>query len=81
MDGRSRNASKRIRIQREFECSRLEQSMLAEAYRKVLPNTGLKFVELNDCENEHGQSDAQNVLPDNVNSLVNHAMATGGPRV
>ena len=81
MDGRSREESKTIRIQREFECSRLEQSMLAEAYRKVLPNTGLKFVELTDCENAHGESDAQTVFPGNVNSLVNHAMATGGPQV
>ena len=81
MDGRSRKASKRIRIQREFECSRLEQSMLAEAYRKVLPNAVLKFVERTDCEIEHGQSDAQTVLPDNESSLVNHAMATGGPQV
>jgi hypothetical protein len=53
--------------------------MLAEAYRKVLPNVGLKFVERIDCEIEHGQSDAHVVLPDNESSLVNHAMAMGGP--
>ena len=79
MDGRSRNASERIRVEREFECSRLEQSMLAEAYRKVLPNAGLKFVERIDCEIEHGQSDAHVVLPDNESLLINHAMAMGGP--
>ena len=80
MDGRSRDASKRIRIQREFECSRLEQSMLAEAYRKVLPNAGLRFVERSDCKSEHGQSDAQAVLPDMGRSLIKHAMAMGGPQ-
>ena len=79
MDGRSRNASKRIRIQRDFERSRLEQSMLAEAYRKVLPNAGLKFVERSDCEIGHSRSDAQAVLPGNESSLIDHAMATGGP--
>jgi len=80
MDGSSRNASKKIRIRREFECSRLEQSVLAEAYRKVLPNAGLRFVERSDCEIEHGRSDAQAVLPDMGRSLINHAMAMGGPQ-
>ena len=79
MDGRSREESKTIRIQREFECSRLEQSMLAEAYRKVLPNAGLKFVERPACEIGHSRSDAQAVLPGNESSLIDPAMATGGP--
>ena len=38
MEGRSQRNGRTIRVQREFECSRLEQAMLAEAYRRVLPN-------------------------------------------
>lgn len=81
MDGKSCHESKRIRIQRGFECSRLEQSMLAEAYRRILPSAGLKLVEDAGCENGHGDNRFPIVAPENIDPLVNHSMATGGPPV
>ena len=81
MDGRSCHESKRIRIQREFECSRLEQSMLAEAYRRALPSAGLKLVEDACCENGHNDGHVQTVASENIDSSVNQSMATGGPTV
>ena len=79
MDRKSQKESKRIRIQREFECSRLEQAMLAEAYRKVLPCGGFKLVE--EAESDHGDSRIQVIATENVDSAVSHSMATGGPTV
>ncbi len=79
MEGRSQRNGRTIRVQREFECSRLEQAMLAEAYRRILPNDRLRLVErpngtVHSCQHESlpGWQDA-------THSSLDHVAATGGP--
>jgi len=79
MEGRSQRNGKRIRVQREFECSRLEQAMLAEAYRRILPNDRLKLVERTNRTIDHGNSEGQAALHDDTNLTLNYATAIGGP--
>ena len=79
MEGRSQRNGKRIRVHREFECSRLEQAMLAEAYRKILPNDRLKFVELNYTPIVRCNSEGQAALHDDTNLTLNYVTAVGGP--
>ena len=79
MEGRSQRNGKRIRVHREFECSRLEQAMLAEAYRKILPKDRLKFVERTDSPIDHCISEGQPALHDDMNLTFNCATAMGGP--
>ena len=45
MEGNRANGRRRIRIHREFECSRIEEAMLAVAYRAILPEAGVHLVE------------------------------------
>ena len=77
MEGRSQRNGKRIRVHREFECSRLEQAMLAEAYRKILPNDRLKLIERANDTIAHSKD--QSVLHDDTNLIPNYATAMGGP--
>ena len=77
MEGRSRRNGRRIRVHREFECSRIEQAMLAEAYRKILPTDRLKLVER--ANNTIAHSKDHSVLHDDTNLTPKYATAMGGP--
>lgn len=79
MEGRSQRSGRRVRIQRKFECSRVEQSMLAEAYRRILPYDRLRLVErtngtLHSCPYE-GLPGRQ----DDTHSPLDYVTAMGGP--
>ena len=45
MEGRSPRKKTRLRVQREFECSRIEQAVLAAAYQTILPDDRVSFTE------------------------------------
>lgn len=76
MEGKSQSR-KKIRVYREFERSRLEQAMLAEAYRKILSDDRLKLV-----ERTNSTVDRRCGAPasyEDTNSSLSYAMAIGGP--
>jgi hypothetical protein len=77
MEERSRNGGK-VLVHREFEISRLEQAMLAAAYRRILPDDRLKLVErenpsVNRC-NDKGRSASYG----DTDSSHHYATAMGG---
>lgn len=45
MEGRSPRKKAKLRVQREFECSRIEQAVLAAAYQTILPDDRVSFTE------------------------------------
>jgi len=45
MEGRSPRKKTKLRVQREFECSRVEQAVLASAYQTILPDDRVSFTE------------------------------------
>ena len=47
MEGRSRRTKRTYRVHRKFECSRIENAVLAEVYRRILPDERLELVERN----------------------------------
>ena len=47
MEGRSPRKKTTLRVQREFECSRIEQALLAAAYQTILPDDRVNFIERN----------------------------------
>ena len=79
MEGRSHRNGKRIRVQRQFECSRLEQAMLVEAYRRILPNGRLIFVERTNDTIDHAGSKVRPVVHDDTDLSHHYATAIGGP--
>jgi hypothetical protein len=77
MEGKCQRIGTRIRVHREFECSRIEQAMLAAAYRRIIPNDRLKLVERTNNTIDH--RDGQPVLHDDDNLSHQYATAMGGP--
>ena len=77
MEERSRNG-RRFRVHREFECSRLEQAMLAAAYRRILPNDRLKLVERNSTTSDRCNGEDQPAVPKDTNLSPCYATAMGG---
>lgn len=77
MEGTSRGRERRFRIHREFECSRIEQAMLAAAYRKVLPEDRLSFAESDGVPIDR-QEASQPASQDNTDSKPANVSATGG---
>lgn len=43
MEGKKRKGQRELRVERDFECSRLERDLLAAAYERVLPQVCLAF--------------------------------------
>ena len=79
MEGRSSGKKKRLRVQREFECSRIEQAKLAAAYRRILPDDRVRFTERNggslDGTGRRHQRTSQN---DHTDCSLHFASAIGG---
>lgn len=78
MAGRSQRKKERYRVHRKFECSRIEHAMLAEAYRRILPDGRLSFVERNKTTIDRCNGEAQPVLQEGKNVLPNFVTAIGG---
>ena len=78
MEGRSQRNQKRFQVHREFESSRIEQAMLAEAYRRILPDNCLNLVERNNTSIDRCNGESQPVLQDGTNLLPNYVTAIGG---
>ena len=78
MEGTSLGKKRRFRIQREFECSRIEQAMLATAYRRILPDDRLSFVERNGAPIDGCNGDNQPTSEQNTDSILHYVSATGG---
>ena len=78
MEGISRNG-RRFRVHREFECSRLEQAMLAAAYRRVLPNDRLKLVERDSTTIDRCNGESQPAVHQDAGLSLGYATAMGGP--
>lgn len=78
MEGTSPKRKRRFRVHREFECSRIEQAMLAAAYRKILPDDRLSFVERNGDPIDRGNGDSQPALRESTDSILHYVLATGG---
>ena len=76
MEGTCPGRKGRFRVYREFECSRIEQAMLAAAYRKILPNDRLSFVQRNDVRSDG--CDSQTASQESTDSLLDYVSATGG---
>ena len=79
MEGRSQRNGRRVRIQREFECSRLEQSMLAEAYRRILPYDSLRLAERSSATIHSCQDEGLPGRQDHTHSSLDYVAAMGGP--
>ena len=79
MEGRSQRNGRTIRVQREFECSRLEQAMLAEAYRRVLPNDRVRLVERPNGTVDSCQHESLPGWLDDTHLSRDYVMAMGGP--
>lgn len=45
MEGTRADERRTVQILREFECSRLEWELLADAYERVLPGNGVEFAQ------------------------------------
>ena len=43
MEGKKRKGERELKVERGFECSRLERDLLAAAYERVLPHVRLRF--------------------------------------
>jgi len=78
MEGRSQRKKERFRVHRKFECSRIEHAMLAEAYRRILPDSRLSFAERDKATIEHCDAEGQPVLQEGENLLPNYVAAIGG---
>ena len=78
MEGRSPKRKWKIRVDREFECSRIEQAMLAEAYRRILPDHRLSLVERNSHTIDGCNGDGQPVSQGDTNSTPHYVSAMGG---
>jgi hypothetical protein len=80
MEGTSQGSKERFRVHRKFECSRIEQAMLAEAYRRILPDNCLSLVERNSTAINHCSSESKPVLQEVTKLLPKYVTATGGHR-
>jgi len=78
MEGTSPKNRKRFQVHREFECSRIEQALLAEAYRRILPDDLLKFVERDLVGHGQDSSSARCDVPKDMNSVTDCVLAMGG---
>ena len=79
MEGRSQRNGRRVRIQRKFECSRLEQAMLAEAYRRILPCDCVRLVEHSSGTIHSCQHESLPGRQDGTHSSLDYVAAIGGP--
>jgi|COG998Drversion2_1049125.scaffolds.fasta_scaffold293434_2 hypothetical protein len=78
MEGTSPGRKRRFRVHREFECSRIEQAMLAAAYRRILPDERLRFVQRNGDPIDGCSGDSQPASQANTDSILDYVSATGG---
>lgn len=78
MEGRSPKRKRRFRVHREFECSRIEQAMLAAAYRRILPNEQLSFVQRDDDPFDGCSSGSQPASQESTDPILDYVSATGG---
>lgn len=80
MEGRSPRKKTRLRVQREFECSRIEQAVLAAAYQTILPDDRVSFTERN--PGRFGPVDRDSQQPasqiNNTDCSLHFASAIGG---
>ena len=67
MEGRSTDRERRFKVHRMFESSRIEQAMLAAAYRRILPEDRLRFAERHSDAIDCRQGDCQ--LAPQVNAI------------
>ena len=79
MEGRSPRKKTRLRVQREFECSRIEQAVLAAAYQTILPDDRVSFTERNRETLEPTTRDSQRTSQfENTDCSSHFASAIGG---
>ena len=78
MEGRPLRRKRRFRVHREFECSRIEQAMLAAAYRRILPDDRLSLAERNGDAMDRCNGDGQLVPQEDTISTSRYASAMGG---
>ena len=78
MEGISQGSKERFRVHRKFECSRIEHAMLAEAYRRILPENCLSLVERNSTAINRSNGAIQADFQDGTNVLPNYVTAIGG---
>jgi hypothetical protein len=79
MEGRSPREKTRLRVQRDFECSRIEQAVLAAAYQRILPDDRVSFTEHNLETFEPNARDSQRASQiDNTNCSSHFTSAIGG---
>ena len=78
MEGRSQRKKEMFRVHRKFECSRIEHAVLAEAYRRILPDDRLSLVERNNTTINRCNGESQPVLQEGTNLLPNYVTAMGG---
>ena len=78
MEGTSPATKRRFRVHREFECSRIEQAMLAAAYRSILPEDRLSFAERNSDRMDRSPDAGQPASQENSDSKHHYVWAIGG---
>ena len=78
MEGISQVSKGRYRVYRKFECSRIEHAMLAEAYRRILPDNCLSLVERNSTAINRCNGESKSVLQEVTKLRPNYVTAIGG---
>lgn len=79
MEGRSPKKKTKLRVQRDFECSRIEQAMLAAAYQTILPDDRVSFTERVSAAVGPAHRDTERVLQtDTADCSSQFASAIGG---
>ena len=78
MDGRNLRKNGPIRVLRDFECSRIEQAVLAAAYRRILPEDRLSLAEACSAPAEPILRDTEHQRRVNISQARQPAIATGG---
>lgn len=74
---KTKERRKKVHVHREFECSRIEQAMLATAYRRILPEKRLKLAQRNNGRHDRRDGHGMAAHVKN-NSKRHHVSATGG---
>lgn len=78
MEGTSPGKKGRFRVHREFECSRIEQAMLASAYRSILPEDQLRFAERSSDPGAENPEAVGPAIEENTDSKQHDVLAIGG---
>jgi hypothetical protein len=78
MEGACPRRKGRFQVHREFECSRIEQAVLAAAYRSILPEHRLSLAEGNSDSVDRCPNAGPLASHEHADSILHYVSAIGG---